>query len=97
MIQPQDRLLMHNIIRLGDATSHGGKVLEVAAKHYTVDGIPVARVGDPCSCPIKNHDGCTIVEGNPAHLIDGVQVAYEGHKTSCGATLIASQAKFSAQ
>jgi hypothetical protein len=24
------------------------------------------HVGDKCSCPIKGHDGCTIVESNPA-------------------------------
>jgi uncharacterized Zn-binding protein involved in type VI secretion len=85
---------MPNVIRLSDGTSHGGKVVEVAAKHYTIDGIPAACVGDRCSCPIPGHDGCTIAEGNPKHLIEGVQVAYEGHKTSCGATLVSSQANF---
>lgn len=78
---------MPNIIRLGDPTSHGGKVESVTANHFVIDGIAVARVGDICSCPIKGHDGCTIVEGNPLHLIDGIAVAYEGHKTSCGAVL----------
>lgn len=87
---------MPNVIRLGDATSHGGKVVKVAAEHYTVDGIPVARVGDACSCPTPGHDDCTIAEGNPDHLIEGIPVAYEGHKTSCGAALASSQATFSA-
>ena len=32
----------------------------------------------------------TIVEGDPTWLIDGIPVALEGHKTSCGASLIAS-------
>lgn len=87
---------MPNVIRLGDPTSHGGKVVEVQAKHYTIDGIPVARVGDRCSCPRAGHDDCTIAEGNPHHLVDGVPVAYEGHKTSCGASLQASQTVFTA-
>jgi uncharacterized Zn-binding protein involved in type VI secretion len=86
---------MRNVIRLGDSTSHGGKVVSVSANHFTVDDIPVARVGDACSCPIKGHDNCTIAEGDPHHVIDGVPVAYEGHKTTCGAALIPSTGNFS--
>ena len=81
---------MANVIRLGDPTSHGGKVTSVAATHVTVDGIPVACVGDACSCPVAGHDGCTIAEGDPDHLVDGVAVAYDGHKTTCGAALVAT-------
>ena len=88
---------MRNVIRLGDGTSHGGKVESVSATHVTVDGIAVARVGDTCSCPIKGHGDCTIAEGDPHHLIDGVAVAYEGHKTTCGAALIATTGNFVAQ
>jgi uncharacterized Zn-binding protein involved in type VI secretion len=79
---------MRNVIRLGDPTSHGGKVESVSATHFTVGGIPVARVGDKCSCPIKGHDNCTIAEGDPHHVIDGIAVAHDGHKTTCGATLM---------
>jgi len=88
---------MPNVIRLGDATSHGGKVESVSAAYFTVDGIPVACVGDACSCPIKGHDKCTIAEGDPSHVINGVAVAYDGHKTTCGASLIASIGNFSGQ
>jgi uncharacterized Zn-binding protein involved in type VI secretion len=31
-----------------------------------------------------------IAEGDPKVLIDGIPVAFEGHKTSCGATLIST-------
>jgi uncharacterized Zn-binding protein involved in type VI secretion len=79
---------MRNVIRLGDPTSHGGKVESVSATHFTVGGIAVARVGDKCSCPIKGHDNCTIAEGDPHHVIDGIAVAHDGHKTTCGATLM---------
>ena len=88
---------MPNVIRLGDATSHGGKVESVSATYFTVDGIPVACVGDACSCPIKGHDKCTIAEGDPGHVINGVAVAYDGDKTTCGASLIASTGNFSGQ
>ncbi len=85
---------MPNVIRLGDTTSHGGEVVSVTAKHFTVGGIAVACVGDKCTCPIKGHDVCTIAEGDPHHVINGVAVAYEGHKTTCGATLLASTKDF---
>jgi uncharacterized Zn-binding protein involved in type VI secretion len=85
---------MRNVIRLGDPTAHGGKVATVAATHFTVDGIAVACVGDPCTCPIKGHDNCKIAEGDPNHTIDGIAVAYDGHKTTCGATLSATIGNF---
>lgn len=87
---------MKNVIRAGDPTSHGGQVLSVNATHFIVDGIAVACVGDKCSCPIPGHGVCTIVEGSGSPMIDGVPVAYHGHKTSCGATLIATFGNFSA-
>jgi uncharacterized Zn-binding protein involved in type VI secretion len=80
---------MRGVIRLNDATSHGGKVLSAAPK-TKVMGVAVARKGDRCSCPIRGHQGCVIAEGDPEVLIDGIPVAFEGHKTSCGATLLSS-------
>jgi uncharacterized Zn-binding protein involved in type VI secretion len=83
---------MHNVIRLNDPTSHGGKVDIVTASHFTVGGTAVARVGDKCSCP--QHGPGTIVEGDPHHTIDAVPVAYHGHKTSCGAQLVSTVSNF---
>lgn len=80
---------MQKIIRLGDKTSHGGTVVS-ATSHVTVGGLPVARVGDKCTCPKRGHNNCVIVEGDPNWTIDGIPVALEGHKISCGAVLIAS-------
>lgn len=85
---------MRKIIRKGDLTSHGGKVASIAAAHFTVDGKPIACVGDKCSCPIPGHGGIVaIIEGDEEHTVDGKPVAYEGHRTSCGATLIATAGK----
>ena len=80
---------MRRVIRLGDPTSHGGKVAS-AAGNYNIMGKNVARVGDICTCPKKGHNNCTIAEGDPNWTIDGRPVALEGHKTSCGATLIST-------
>lgn len=80
---------MKGVIRLGDLTSHGGKVLAASGTSF-VHGIAVARQGDACICPIKGHVSCFIAEGNPLVLDRGKPVAFQGHKTSCGATLISS-------
>ena len=87
-ISTNQKIAMPNIIRLNDPTSHGGKVIAVAATPFTVGGIAVACIGDKCACPI--HGDGTIVEGEPTHTINGRPVAYNGHKTSCGATLVSS-------
>ena len=86
---------MKNVIRLGDATTHGGKVISVSASHFKVHGIPVACVGDTCSCPIPGHSGCTITSGSPHHTISGKHLAFDGDTLSCGAKLISSFKHFS--
>jgi len=86
------KIAMPNVIRLNDPTSHGGKVTAVAATSFTVGGIAVACIGDKCACPI--HGNGTIVEGESMHTINGNPVAYNGHQTSCGATLISTIATF---
>jgi uncharacterized Zn-binding protein involved in type VI secretion len=53
-------------------------------------GVAVARKGDSCTCPLPGHGQCQIAEGDPDVLIDGVPVAFQGHKTSCGAVLIST-------
>lgn len=84
---------MPNIIRLDDPTSHGGAVTKVEATNFTVGGIAVACVGDKCVCPV--HGNGTIVEGDSRHTINGMAVAYDGHRTSCGATLTSTVSNFS--
>jgi len=86
---------MLNVIRLGDPTSHGGKLASVSATWFTVDGIAVARAGDKCSCPI--HGDGTIKNGHPRHHIDGVAVAYDGNETSCGARLESTVTNFNVE
>lgn len=82
------------IIRVGDSTDHGGKVLASGAPYYTVQRIAVALKGDPVSCPRPGHHNCVIAEGDEQHTIGGVPVAYEGHAVSCGAKLIATEPQF---
>lgn len=78
------------LIRLGDSTSHGGKVVG-ASGHTDSDGKQVARVGDAVTCPRKGHGTNSIASGDPTLLIDGKPAARHGDTTACGATLISSQ------
>jgi uncharacterized Zn-binding protein involved in type VI secretion len=82
---------MRNVIRLNDPTSHGGKVM-TAAPNSKAMGVAVARKGDLCACPLPGHGVCKIAEGDPNVLIDGTPVAFQGHKTDCGALLISTLA-----
>jgi len=79
------------IIRLGDPTSHGGKVITASPTH-TIAGIGIARVGDFITCPRPGHGDNTIVEGAPTYLIGGRMVALHGHRGACGCTLISTLA-----
>ena len=80
---------MKRVIRIGDKTSHDGRVV-TGYDPYLIHGKPVARVGDRCTCPVDGHGDCTIVEGDPRHLVGGIPVAFEGCHTDCGAVLISS-------
>jgi len=81
---------MANIIRLGDPTSHGGKVISADASDYLVDGVAIVRVDDLCSCPIPGHGITKVLEGDADFIVDGKPVALDGHKIGCGAVLIST-------
>ncbi|WP_114809218.1 PAAR domain-containing protein [Paraburkholderia kururiensis] len=87
---------MSAFIRKGDTTDHGGRVL-ACSPLSKVDGKPVARLGDMVSCP-KCGGVYPIVQILPRGMtMDGKPPAFEGDKTACGATLIASQSSATAQ
>jgi uncharacterized Zn-binding protein involved in type VI secretion len=76
---------MQGVIREGDVTDQGCQVF-TASENSLVMGKKVARVSDHCLCK-KPPFICVIAEGSPNVTIDGCQVAFNGHKTSCGAVL----------
>ncbi len=77
------------IIRLHDTTDHGGKVISVKHTEVTDMDISVACVGDMVKCP-KCDGVFPIVEGDAEFTVYGDRVAFNGHKTACGAALISS-------
>ena len=81
---------MINLIRLGDTTNHGGKVI-TASETMRIKGIPVARIGDHVTCPL--HPGTSpnvITEGDAKITEHGVPVARQDHHATCGCSLISS-------
>ncbi|EML9903847.1 TPA: PAAR domain-containing protein [Morganella morganii] len=77
------------VICLGDTTDHGGVVIS-ALNNYSINGRPVATEGDSVSCP-KCKGVFQIASGSSLMTFQSKKIALEGMKTTCGATLIASQ------
>ncbi|GJI99162.1 hypothetical protein RugamoR57_58800 [Duganella caerulea] len=76
------------VIRVGDSTSHGGKVTS-GANDYLVLGKAVALEGNMTTCPqCKGTFPIQPSESERHH--HGKAVAYDGDKAACGAVLISS-------
>ncbi|WP_373873529.1 PAAR domain-containing protein [Pseudomonas protegens] len=76
---------------VGDITSHGGVVISGNPSHRW-NNIPIARQGDLVTCPKCPPHIFKIVEGFTMARSDGQLMAADGHKTACGAVLIAQTA-----
>lgn len=85
-------MALRAIIREGDTTSHGGTVLGYFSTLF-VYGKYASGVGHLGYCP-KCEKEFLILPGPRTFNYLGHDVAVEGMQTSCGATLIASQSKF---
>jgi len=80
-------------IAVGDTTSHGGKVISGSpSSTWSEEEIPIARKGDRVTCPRCPPHHFEIAEGLEGCDDFGQLVAVEGHKTTCGAVLIAQPA-----
>lgn len=79
-----------NVIRIGDATDHGGKV-ETGSSTMKFDGRYVARKGDRVSCPQHPDVSPNIIEeGDESMKDNGIAIARHGHRATCGCHLISS-------
>jgi uncharacterized Zn-binding protein involved in type VI secretion len=80
---------MIDLIRLGDATDHGGKVI-TASGSMCFEDRPVARKGDEVTCPKHDIRPNRIIDGDETMLDDGVPIARHGYRAMCGCRLISS-------
>jgi uncharacterized Zn-binding protein involved in type VI secretion len=77
-------------ILVGDTTTHGGKVISGSpSSTWGAANIPIARKGDKVTCPQCSPHLFEIAEGLEGCDDLGQPMAVEGHKTTCGAVLIA--------
>lgn len=93
MSLPRTTVCGARIIVVGDKTSHGGVVVSGSPlSFWGPSDIPIARKGDKVTCPKCKPHIFMIAEGTQQFIdtAGSMPVALEGHKTSCGAVLIAS-------
>ena len=75
------------IVVLGDATSHGGKVVSVSST-FEIEGKNVALLNDSVSCP--EHGSNPIVECDMRYEENGRGIVAHGCKSACGSVIYAS-------
>lgn len=80
---------MQAFIRVGDKTTGDGEVLAGSPK-MIFEHRPLARKGDPVTCPKKGHGDNHIAEGDELMTDNGIPIALHGHRCECGCTLISS-------
>lgn len=69
----------------GTSPHSGGSVL-AGNSACTVNGVPVALVGDTCACEVGGPD--PIVSGASMFTINGIPVAIEGSSTAHGGKIV---------
>lgn len=77
---------MSALIRLGDPSDHGGRMVSASGK-ATINGVVGCVSGDMHVCPIKNH-GTTSVTGTSKLTSNGIRHIRVGDVAGCGAVLV---------
>ncbi|MFL9990672.1 Zn-binding Pro-Ala-Ala-Arg (PAAR) domain-containing protein, incolved in TypeVI secretion [Burkholderia sp. GAS332] len=80
---------MIDLIRFGDDTDHGGKVIS-ASTTMRIGGRYVARKGDEVSCPKHDIKPNLIIDGDDKMNNNGISLARHGYRAMCGCKLISS-------
>lgn len=77
-------------ITLGSPTTGGGTIIS-AQSNFTIQGKPIACVGDKATCP-KHKCVSTIVSGDNNMVVMGKAAAQHNSPLSCGCKCIGDQA-----
>ena len=85
---PQVALVGHN--HTCPLYGHGGGPINSGQSSCTINGVPVAVVGDTCTC--KGTD--TIVSGHASVTINGKPVAIVGSATAHGGVIVQGDSAF---
>lgn len=76
--------MKNDIAILGSTISHGGAVVS-GSTLTSVDGIPIARIGDSVTC--STHGSTTIVSGSSFAKDENKFIARVNDACGCGATI----------
>lgn len=85
---------MRGLICLGDATTHGGKVITASSTMF-INGVQVALLGDLVSCPL--HGVNPIREGDITSSEIGCNVVVNNCRSECGSCVISSHPECSVE
>ena len=80
----------HTCPKYEGSTAHEGGSVSSGQSACTVNGIPVAIIGDTCDCEVGGPD--TITSGHSALLINGKPVAIVGSSTVHGGVIVEGEA-----
>ncbi|APR35267.1 PAAR domain-containing protein [Paraburkholderia sp. SOS3] len=78
--------MARQIIVVGDTLSPHGGYVRTGSQADAVDGRSIARKTDLVDCAA--HGVNPIAEGDSSTMFDGLPVALEGHRASCGCLLV---------
>lgn len=78
-----------SIAAVGNIHSHGGKII-TGSPARSLEGQPVARVGDMVMCPKHGKQKIIAVIGCSRPQCEGRAVAHAGALTTCGAKILVS-------
>ncbi|XKM12792.1 PAAR domain-containing protein [Orbaceae bacterium ac157xtp] len=81
--------MKRNVVRLGDPTTHGGRVI-TASSTSVIEGKPVALIGDLVSCPYDGHGINKIIEGSKTCYSDGRPVVIDYSLCECGCKVLST-------
>jgi len=80
------------IIRLGDPSDHGGRMVSATGNPpATIDGISVCVDGDMHACPIQYHGTTPVTSISTLTTINGRRVLIQGSVAGCGAHVQSTQ------
>jgi len=82
---------MNPTATLGSACSHGATIITGSGTR-TINGTPVARLGDLVSCPIQGHGINPIIVVQTQVTTDELPTAMVTATASCGAVIISGSA-----
>jgi uncharacterized Zn-binding protein involved in type VI secretion len=86
---------MGQVVRLGDTSDHGGKMI-TATGGFTVDDLPGCVSGDMHQCPQKGHGTTSVMSSSNCTGLDRA-IIRTGDFAGCGARIVVGSGSTTAE